>query len=198
MDGVLERANQRLQVARYILSQLQLLERWSHFGDPVIVGAMAYGLMVAPDIDLEVYCDDPKIESGFEVLKACAQHPRVRKARFSNRLDPPDMGLYWQLRYLHEDGEEWKVDMWSVRRDHPGPTSKELVVPIRQALTNQNRAIILGLKEQARLSPGSNCGSIYIYQAVLEDGVRTWEELRGWLERNPTEGLTAWQPGHGG
>ncbi len=64
MNDVLERAEQRLQRARHILSQLQLFERWRAFGTPTLVGAVAYGLAIAPDIDLEIDCDEPRIEDG--------------------------------------------------------------------------------------------------------------------------------------
>ena len=194
MDTAFTRAMNRLRVAHGILAQLRLLEKWSAFGNPVLVGAVAYGLIVAPDIDVEIYCDEPRIEDGFAVLQACALHPRVRKARFANELDGPDMGLYWQLRYRHEDEQEWKIDMWSVRHDYPGPTSAALVEPMKQALTDETRQAILELKEQTILDPMLRCDSIHLYRAVLDDGIRNAEQLRRWLEHNQTDGLTAWSP----
>lgn len=193
-DTRITRAQNRLKVAQSILAQLQLVERWSAFGSPIIVGAAAYGLVVAPDIDIEIFCNRPKIEDGFEVLRACALHPRVLKARFANKLNEPDMGLYWQLRYQHEDGEEWKIDMWSMAYDHPGPTSTSLVEPMKQTLTDETRRTILELKEQALLDPLLQCGSIYIYRAVLDDGIRSLEQLKTWLEHNQTDELITWKP----
>jgi len=195
MDTTLTRAIDRLHVAQHILAQLQLMERWSAIGNPVLVGAVAYGLVVAPDIDMEIFCDRPKIEDGFEVLRACALHPRVRKARFANELNGPDMGLYWQLRYLHEDGQEWKIDMWSMQHDHPGPTSTALVEPMKQVLTEETRQTILELKAQILLDPPLQCGSIHIYRAVLDDGIRNLEQFKIWLEHHQTDGLTTWKPG---
>jgi hypothetical protein len=194
MNPILTQSITRLEVARYILSQLQLMERWSKFGNPVLVGAVAYGLVVAADIDIEIYCAEPKIEDGFEVLRACALHPRVRKARFANALNGPDMGLYWQLRYYHDDGEEWKIDMWSISHDHPVPTSAALVASMRQALTDETRQAILELKTQQLLDPLLKCDSIYVYRAVLEDGIRNYEQFRIWLKHNKTDGLTNWKP----
>ena len=69
MDDVLEQCNQRLHTAR-----------WQVFGTPVLVGAVAYELAMAPDIDMEIYCDEPRIEDGFTILRDCALHPSVRKA----------------------------------------------------------------------------------------------------------------------
>ncbi len=178
-----------------ILAELDLLNRWKPFGEPVLVGALSYGLAVAPDIDLEIYCpDDPRIEDGFEVLRACALNPHVRAARFGNHLDEPDQGYYWQLRYRADDGTLWKVDMWSVRHDHPGPTSRDMVEPMNRTLTDETRAAILTIKEAVLAQPVLNCPSIHIYQAVLQAGVRTLPEFLEWRERSTPIGLIAWRP----
>ena len=164
------------------------------FGNPIVVGAVAYGLVVAPDIDMEIFCEAPKIKDGFEVLQTCALHPRVRKARFANELDGPDQGLYWQLRYLTEGGQMWKIDMWSLCHDHPGPYAAALVDPMQQALTDETRQVILTVKEQALLDPTLQCSSINIYRAVLDDGIRDVGQFRIWLEHNQTSGLLTWKP----
>lgn len=194
MDTVFSRAADRLRIAQYILADLQLLEKWRTFGKPIVVGAVAYGLVVAPDIDIEIFCDEPKIQDGFVVLRDCALHPRIRKARFANELDGPDQGLYWQLRYQHANGQEWKIDMWSMQHSHPGPCSAALVEPMKQSLTDETRQAILELKEQALLDVTLHCGSIHIYRAVLDDNIRSLEQFRMWLERNPATGLIAWTP----
>ncbi|MEN6435666.1 MAG: hypothetical protein ABFD58_07620 [Anaerolineaceae bacterium] len=194
MDTALSRTAKKLQIAQEILCDLHLLERWGAFGTPVLVGAVAYGLVVAPDIDMEIFCDEPKIEDGFKVLEACAQNPHVRSARFANKLDEADMGLYWQLRYLHETGQEWKIDMWSARRDHPGPLSSSLVEPMKQALTDETRQAIVELKEQVLLDATINCGSILLYRAVMDDGIRTLAQFKDWLSCNQSDALTFWTP----
>jgi hypothetical protein len=94
MIDVLDQTEQRLRKAQEILSHLQLFERWQVFGTPILVGAVAYGLAMAPDIDMEIYCDVPRIEDGFTVLRDCALHPNVRKARFGNYLSRPSIDIY--------------------------------------------------------------------------------------------------------
>jgi hypothetical protein len=194
VDAILERAAYRQRVAEHILTELELRERWARFGDPIIVGAVACGLVVSPDIDMEVYCPELRIEDGFEVLQQCAVHPNVIKARFSNKLEGPDQGLYWQLRYIHEDGEQWKVDMWSVPEDYALPRGADLVAPLRAALTDEVRTAILELKEQIVREPSLRCPSVHLYRAVLDGGVRTAIELRDWIEKNSIDALTDWRP----
>ncbi len=184
----------RQQAAATILQELRLIDRWSAIGRPVIVGATSYGLMVAPDLDFEIFYDgEPPIESGFSILTACALHPSVTKASFTNLLDGPDEGLYWQLRYLHE-GEEWKIDMWTLRHDHPGPLSSWLVEPMQAALTDQTRCTILTIKQALAACPDLRCGSIHVYRAVLDDGVTNLEEFQAWHSGHDTDSLTSWVP----
>ena len=194
MPSVHDRASEQLTTARQILSGLKLLERWSRYGRPVVVGAMACDVMVSPDIDLEVYCPELRVEHGFDVLRQCAAHPNVTKARFSNELAGRDRALYWQLRYRHDDGVEWSVDMWSAPEDYGLPRSEDFVVAMRAALTPDTRKAVLELKERRAKDTTLKCPSIDLYRAVLESGVRTVDDLYAWLQTNNTGALTDWTP----
>jgi hypothetical protein len=192
--NVMQRAEQRRQIAYHILNELSLLERWRAFGRPVVVGAVAYNLVVSPDIDCEIYCPVLRIDDGFQVLNACACHPSVTKAYFSNHLNKPDKALYWQLHYRYTNDEIWKIDMWSAHEDYNLPRSEDIVVPMQKVLTPASREIILTLKEWRHANPAFECPSIDLYRAVLEGGVRTEEELQRWIANHPPGGLTAWRP----
>ena len=194
MTDVLARAVQRKQIAEHILSALGLIEKWGRYGRPVVVGAIAYDLVVAPDIDMEVYCPDLRVEHGFEVLRECAQVPGVVGARFRNELAGPDKALYWQLNYRHADGEDWKIDMWSAPEDYDLPRSEHFVGPMLEALTPETRRAILELKEARARVAVPECLSIDLYRAVLDDHVRTESDLRRWLDTHETGQLTGWKP----
>jgi hypothetical protein len=175
-----------------ILGTLGLMERWSEFGVPRLVGAAAYGLMVAPDIDIDIYCPDPRVEIGFRVVSDLAREPGVWKVRFSNELDAPDQGLYWQLRYRPGDGEVWRIDMWLLADDHPGPRSSDLVEAMRRALTEETRIAILTIKEAVQ--GRGDVHSMDVYRAVLDDGVRTAVDFLTWQAEHKSVGLTSWRP----
>ena len=194
-DGVLVRATRRRAVALALIDDLELVRRWSQVGRVVLVGAVAYDLVVSPDIDIEVFTRGrPQIGDGFRVLAALAEHPRVTKARFTNALNAPDQGLYWQIRCRDDDAREWKVDVWTLDEDHPGPLSSDLVAPMRDAIDDAKRAVILELKESRAAGRCSAFASIDIYRAVLEGGVRTAEELEALLGPNYSTQLTPWLP----
>ena len=194
MTDLIERAADRRRVAESILADLDLVRKWERFGRPVLVGAVAYDLVVDPDIDMEVYCPDLRTEHGFQVLGECSLNPKVTKARFSNELTGRDKALYWQLRYRHNDGIEWKIDMWSAPQDYDLPRSEYFIEPMRASLTPETRKAILELKELRSLDSGVQCPSVDLYRAVLDDDVRTADDLLRWLESHETGNLTDWKP----
>ncbi len=161
----------------------------------MLVGAVAYGLVVAPDIDMEIYCERPQVEDGFAVMSRLALYPAVWKVSFSNELEGPDRGLYWQLRYRNPESEArevWKIDMWLLGKDHPGPRSADLVEPMREALTPETRAAILWIKEA--MLGRERVHGIDVYRAVLDGGVRTPEEFEEWFAAHGLLGPTTWRP----
>lgn len=192
--NILERATQRRQQAESILRDLGLVEKWGRFGRPVLVGAVSFDLAVAPDIDMEIYCPELRIEHGFQVLAECALNPRVTAAQFLNALSTPDKALYWQLRYRADDGMAWKIDMWSAPEDYDLPRGENFVQPMKESLTDETRQAILVLKEARAEGRLPEVWSIDLYRAVLDGGVRSPDQFRQWLQSNPTGVLTDWKP----
>ncbi len=191
---IIERAAQRRQTAEVILRDMDLLNRWRQFGRPVLVGALAFNVPVAPDIDMEIYCSELRIEDGFQVLSQCALNSRVLSAEFNNCLNTPDQALYWKLVCRGDDGAEWKIDMWSAPDDYALPRGEDFVEPMKAALTPETRAAILAIKEARAAGEVSSFLSIDLYRAVLENGVRTTDQWREWQQTHETGVLTDWKP----
>jgi len=195
VSAELHRAAERRRDALAVMEDLGLIEHWSRAGRVVVVGAVAYDLVVSPDVDLEVFTDGvPGIDAGFVVAAQLAEHPRITKVRFTNALRSADQGLYWQLRYHSDDETEWKIDVWMLADDHPGPLSTSMIEPMRRALTAESRRRILQLKEARARGEIMDIASIDIYRAVLEGGVSTAAELGVFLGRDYTPALTPWLP----
>jgi hypothetical protein len=192
LDDLFLRAEKRRQRAQIIIDELGLLPRWSQYGSPVLVGAFRHNLMVAPDIDMEVYTETPTIEAGFAMMTDLARLPGVWKVRFSNELAGPDQGLYWQLRYRDQAGEVWKVDAWLMSHHHPDAHwAERFVEAMHSALTPETRWAILEIKEALQ---GTGARGIDIYRAVLEGGVRRPAEFEDWLKQYQPTGLIFWLP----
>ena len=203
ITNLLSLSQSRQHQADAILSRLGLFPLWkAQGGEPVLVGALSYGLALAPDIDMEVFFDTPTLAQGFAVLAAVAEIPGVRACRFRNEMDGPDQGFYWRIDTQAEDGTLWKVDMWSLAHKHPptkgvggrpGPTSRDMIEPMRRALDAEKREVILRLKTAIRDDPDLTCPSIYLYQAVIAGTVRDLPGLRNWLHGRDTTAINDWR-----
>lgn len=195
MDNGLIEHSKRLKIeALRVIEYLNLMSLWRDAGgDPFLVGALAYDLALSPDIDIEIYCETPRIEDGFRILNACAHQPGCRAARYRNEIEGPDQGYYWQVLYQQPGWQLWKIDMWSVRIDHPGPTSQDMIAPMQQALDMEKRQIILTLKQAVADDTNVTCPSIFLYQAVLADGIRNYDALLDWLSNHNVEGMNDWR-----
>ncbi|MGH3712928.1 MAG: hypothetical protein ACRDT4_05630 [Micromonosporaceae bacterium] len=190
-DALLDRQAARQAAARAVLNVLQPLQRWRRFGEPSLCGAMAYRLLVAPDIDIEIFGPlDPV--SGFHLASAWAGDPAVRRVLFINAIGEADAGLGWEVSYLHR-GVAWAVQMWLLPEDYDGPRSVDLVMPMRAALDRASRCAILRIKEEL-VARGTGHRSIDLYRAVLDHGVDTVEEYDRWCRSHSSTGMVNWRP----
>ncbi|MHB1295768.1 MAG: hypothetical protein ACYC4R_12320 [Anaerolineae bacterium] len=192
-DPILERATQLCRRAHQLLDDLDLFGRWSAYGQPELVGALASGVVLAPDIDMEIYADCPRIADGFAVMAGLAELPGVRKVRFANEMAGPDQGLYWGLHVVDTEGTLWKVDAWLVAHDHPNAHwAKALHDGLCRVLTDETRRAILTIK--AALAGDSRARGVDIYRAVIEGGVRDAQGYLDWLATHPPEVMVSWRP----
>ncbi|TCC11250.1 hypothetical protein [Kribbella soli] len=182
------RAEARLQTAHELLRDLDLIERWSTYGEVTVVGSVGIELVVAPDIDLEIRSKEPRVADGFAVMSILAELPQVRRITYLDARDRHERGQYWKLEYETAD-ETWTVDMWVFGPDALG--GGPLAEALREVLTPAARDTILAIKEEA-VTRGERALGYWLYQAVLDAGASSYDEYRDWLgDRNIYE-RTGW------
>ncbi len=184
-DALLGRQADLQAEAAAVLADLELQALIRSIGIPTVTGSMAYGLMVARDIDVTTLCPRLDPTAVFELARPLAAHPRVRRLTFRNDIghwnaDPvyPD-GLYWMVEYVSDAGAEWNLDLWFLAE---GTTQFDLehLVTLPPRLTPETRPAILRIKESVR-GAAPRIRSHLVYEAVLDQGVRTPEEFRAHL-----------------
>ena len=189
--GDLLKQQEELQAeAGAVGADLRLDEVLSAVGKPVRVGSAALGVMVRRDLDITVVC--PALDAALwrdvaQIGAGLAVHARVRQVQFRNdtgawNIDPgyPD-GLYLGAGYRSARGTDWNLDIWFVDQPEGQPDLAHLKsLPAR--LTPGARIAILRIKHALADSQetGRRVPSYHVYQAVLDDGVRTLEEFTEW------------------
>ena len=188
----LERAKKRKDTAMHILDELQLIQKWRTVGNCFLVGATAYDLIVSPDIDMETFCEEPNPDKIMMELAVLTNNKNVLELKYKNYMETDFKGYYFKIIYLFHK-EEWNIDMWLFSTKRSGALSRELVPFMEKALTETTRKAILEIKE-ALLALNIIYSSIFIYQAVLDDGISNVDEFLNWTKKHDTKQLIQWKP----
>ena len=193
MKDILEISEIRKNKALEILEKLDLLNRWSRYGKPYLLGSVKMGLVWKRDIDMNIYCKDPKEESGNIVMAEIASLPGVEKIEFHNFLDTPDMGLYWKIFFRDDEDEIWTLDNWLVSFDHPDAgLGEDLAEKLLKVLTPEYRRRILIIKSQVKIGDGIR--GVDVYQGVIQGKVENVEEFLEWFSGINKDFIVQWKP----
>jgi len=195
MDDILARAEADQSRARAVIEKTGIVAAWEAVGATVnLVGSLRTGLLLHHlDIDFHIYSQPLRLEDSFAAMARIAAAPGVLRAQFVNLLDAEDRCLEWHAWCEDDAGGQWQIDMIHMAADSPWAGYFEQVAErIGAVLTPETRRAILEIK--AAVPQDEKVMGIEIYQAVLRDGVRGWEQFTRWREANPARGIVAWMP----
>lgn len=175
-----------------VMADLDLLALLRTVGNPTHTGSSALGLMVRRDIDVTTVCPTLDPVPIFDLGRSLATHQRVRGVTFRDDTGRwnvgsryPD-GLYWMVEYVADPDVEWTLDLWFLN-DGTIQFDLEHMITLPPRLTPEVRATILRIKEAIAADPSGPKGPSYeIYEAVLDNGIRTPEEYARYRARTGT------------
>lgn len=195
MKEILELAARNRQRAWEIIRQTGVFEAWHSIGAEVHpVGSLNMGLLVKHrDIDLHVYTDRLIAAESFRAMGQLAEREGIRQLTFRNLAATDEACFEWHALYADAAGEEWTMDMIQILRGSRYDGYFERVAErIAAVLTDQTREAILRLKYET--PDTEQIMGIEYYQAVLRDGVRSYDEFMEWRRRHSPAGIIEWMP----
>ena len=179
--------------ALQVIEDLKIRYRWELVGKTILVGSANFGLMTTPNLDFEIYVEEPDIRIGFNTVAEFAAVSGVKQIQFCNFLGTSDPGLYWRIDYQDKYGVMWDIDNWLVPFSHPhAGMADNFAAAMKKVLTDETRQIILEIKSQ--IPPEKKLRGIDIYKAVISGGVRDKEQLMKWIAKYPPVEMETWQP----
>lgn len=188
-----EKAVELQKQAHKVMEDLQIRRRWELVGNAILVGSANFGLMTTPNLDFEIYVEEPDIRIGFDTVREIAALSGVRKIQFLNFMGTSDPGLYWRIDYQDKHGVMWDIDNWLVPFSHPhAGMAENFAIAMKEALTDETRQIILSIK--SKLPPENKFRGIDVYKAVLSGGVRDKEQFVKWIAKYPPVEMETWKP----
>ncbi len=196
MNDIIEISKQNLEIASRIIDELQIVEIWNALDSTCnLVGSVKTGLLMNHlDIDFHTYSEDFSIEKSFKAIGLISKNPKIKDVVYKNLLEAEDMCLEWHLTYEEKPDRIWTIDIMHIRKESPYAGMIERVTEkINMILTEQLREKILSIKWESQ-QHNHKIPGISIYQAVIEDGIETYEDFKIWEKGHRDDGISLWEP----
>lgn len=192
---ILELAKRNQQKAWEIIEDTRIVRIWEGIGAKVnLVGSLRTGLLVKHrDIDFHIYTSPLDLSASFRAMAELAENTSVKKIEYTNLLHTAEACIEWHAWYQDMEGELWQMDMIHIQEGSRYDGYFERVAErISAVLTDEMRLAILKLKYET--PDTEKIMGVEYYQAVIQDGVRSYPEFEEWRRLHPAVGVVEWMP----
>ena len=193
--NILELAKRNQQKAWEIIEDTRIVRIWEGIGAKVnLVGSLRTGLLMKHrDIDFHLYTSPLDLSASFRAMAELAENTSVKKIEYTNLLHTAEACIEWHAWYQDMEGELWQMDMIHIQEGSRYDGYFERVAErISAVLTDEMRLAILKLKYET--PDTEKIMGVEYYQAVIQDGVRSYPEFEEWRRLHPAVGVVEWMP----
>ena len=193
--NILELAKRNQQKAWEIIEDTRIVRIWEGIGAKVnLVGSLRTGLLVKHrDIDFHIYTSPWDLSASFRAMAELAENTSIKKIEYTNLLHTAEACIEWHAWYQDMEGELWQMDMIHIQEGSRYDGYFERVAErISAVLTDEMRLAILKLKYET--PDTEKIMGVEYYQAVIQDGVRSYPEFEEWRRLHPAVGVVEWMP----
>lgn len=175
--------------AAAILAELDLAAIVADVGPMLLAGSYVSGLMCWPDLDIMVFAGAAfSPQDVLRLLQQIVDRPGVVGFDYRDERGPRSpTGTARDERYhlviaLARHGRTWRIDLTLWLND-PHENITAWHESLRDTVTVDQRSAILWIKDLWHRLPSypDRVGGLQIYNAVLDDGVRTPQQFAAWL-----------------
>ena len=193
--NIFELAKRNQQKAWEIIEDTRIVRIWEGIGAKVnLVGSLRTGLLMKHrDIDFHIYTSPLDLSASFRAMAELAENTSIKKIEYTNLLHTAEACIEWHAWYQDMEGELWQVDMIHIQEGSRYDGYFERVAErISAVLTDEMRLAILKLKYET--PDTEKIMGVEYYQAVIQDGVRSYPEFEEWRRLHPAVGVVEWVP----
>ena len=193
--NILELAKRNQQKAWEIIEDTRIVRIWEGIGAKVnLVGSLRTGLLMKHrDIDFHIYTSPLDLSASFRAMAELAENTSVKKIEYTNLLHTAEACIEGHAWYQDMEGELWQMDMIHIQEGSRYDGYFERVAErISAVLTDEMRLAILKLKYET--PDTEKIMGVEYYQAVIQDGVRSYPEFEEWRRLHPAVGVVEWMP----
>mgnify|MGYP002381445643 CR=1 FL=1 len=211
MEHLLELAKRNQERAWEVIRQTDIINIWKSVGAEInLVGSLNMGLLMKhKDIDFHIYTSPFRISDSFQAMARLAENPLIKRIEYGNSLDTEERCVEWHAWFQDPNKELWQIDMMHkygismetgrsrdfynvLKGSRYDGYFEKMAERITAVLTDETRQAILKLKYET--PDTAKIMGVEYYQAVIQDGVRTYAELEDWKKQHPVTGVIEWIP----
>ena len=192
---ILDIARLNQQRAWKVVEDSGVIPAWESIGAEInLVGSLSTGLLMTHrDIDFHIYTSSLSLADSFRAMAKLAENTSVKKIECVNLLHTVEACVEWHAWYQDSDNALWQIDMIHiVKGSRYDGYFEKMDERITAVLTDETRQAILKLKYET--PDTAKIMGVEYYQAVIQDGVRTYAELEDWKKQHPVTGVIEWIP----
>jgi hypothetical protein len=178
-----------------IIKETGIIKIWESFSATInLVGSLKTGLLMKNrDIDFHIYSDPFSLSDSFTAIYTLAKNPRIKRIEYINLLDTNELCVEWHAWYLDKENELWQIDMIHILKESAYAGKFEIVADrIISVLTKETKYAILSIKNE--IPQNMKIMGIEIYQAVIQYGIRNYQDFIKWREKQNHKGIIDWMP----
>ena len=193
--NIFELAKRNQQKAWEMIEDTRIVRIWEGIGAKVnLVGSLRTGLLMKHrDIDFHIYTSPLDLSASFRAMAELAENTSVKRIEYTNLLHTAEACIEWHAWYQDMEGELWQMDMIHIQEGSRYDGYFERVAErISAVLTDEMRLAILKLKYET--PDTEKIMGVEYYQAVIQDGVRSYPEFEEWRRLHPAVGVVEWVP----
>lgn len=190
-----EIAKRNQQRAWEIVEDTRIIPIWESIGAQInLVGSLCTGLLMKHrDIDFHIYSSPLVVSDSFRAMSKLAENPSIRKIEYTNLMHTDEACIEWHAWYKDSEHELWQIDMIHLLKGTRYDGYFEKVAErLLEVLTDETRRAILQLKFET--PDTEKIMGVEYYQAVVRDGVRSYNEFEEWRKMHPVTGVVEWIP----
>ena len=193
--NILELTKRNQQKAWEIIEDTRIVRIWEGIGAKVnLVGSLRTGLLMKHrGIDFHIYTSPLDLSASFRAMAELAENTSIKRIEYTNLLHTAEACIEWHAWYQDMEGELWQMDMIHIQEGSRYDGYFERVAErISAVLTDEMRLAILKLKYET--PDTEKIMGVEYYQAVIQDGVRSYPEFEEWRRLHPAVGVVEWMP----
>lgn len=189
-------SNNNLKKAKEIIEELRIKEICEKRKFTCnLVGSVKTKLLSSHlDIDFHIYSDNFSMENNFNIIAEICKNSKVKEVNYKNLLDKDDMCLEWHLNYEDNESKVWVIDIMYIKNESIYAGMIEKVTDnINRVMTEEMKDRILRIKYES-WEKGEKIAGIKIYEAVIDNGVKSYQEFKEWENEKSFDEISLWEP----